>query len=159
VNSEIQEHLPMVISEYWGDAAATQYLAQLQYGEEDRLIERLAGEGVDSDRYILFSSVNSTAEKETHGLLLEALKKQLPPVSAGGQGKPSVLVLLNISDFDERFANLAEYQDKLSAKVASWEKLIPEQVAVALWNPQKDSRKDFRDRLQSMNLAGEAQGV
>ena len=107
----VRDTLRLVLQHLWGAHVGADFHPPVPYGGEESANLTPAPQFLA----VIFP-LATTPENEVHGALLRAL-------AAAGTERSRRLVVLDASGFESRFRTLAEYPQRLAARLAGWEKV------------------------------------
>ncbi len=116
----VRDTLRLVLQHLWGAHVGADIHPPVPYGGEESVVLTPAPQFLA----VLFP-LATTPENEVHGALLRA-------VAATGTERSHRLMVLDASGFESRFRTLAEYPQRLAARLAGWEKVAGGSFTVLL---------------------------
>ncbi|MCA1713975.1 MAG: hypothetical protein LC715_02210, partial [Gammaproteobacteria bacterium] len=115
--AEPRDTLKRLLVDALGDRTAVQTDASIVYGDEDRWIERQAGQLAEADQLILLFNLASTPEAENHGALVGRLRDQL-------KDQAELTVLLDQSGFMHKLRGQASAPRRLEERLQAWRAVL-----------------------------------
>jgi hypothetical protein len=116
-SSALRRLLPAAL----GDAMAVDVRAQVPYGGEDDLLERLPERGgTIADVIVLLFSLAATPEDQSHGIVIAGVRDWL----AGSRRHAQLLVLVDERPYSERMGAHTGFAERLVGRRVLWEEFV-----------------------------------
>lgn len=106
----VRDALRAAVQHRWGTGTGADFLPPVAYGSEEAVTvpDRTGA-------LVVVFPLSATPESEVHGALLRQIAASF---TAQGRG----LIVLDASGFESRFRTLAEFPERLAARLAAWQK-------------------------------------
>jgi hypothetical protein len=113
----VRDALRAAVQHRWGTGTGADFLPPVAYGSEETVTvsDRTGALSDRTGALVVVLPLSATPESEVHGALLRQIAASF---TAQGRG----LIVLDASGFESRFRTLAEFPERLAARLAAWQK-------------------------------------